>query len=687
VDPAANILFNYLRDVIYSPANAALNIEALPQGFRDLGEGLQYLAQCVLETRNFAQALARGDLDSPPPSPGNEIAAPLKSLHSSLKHLTWQSQQVAQGDYQQRVEFMGDFSIAFNAMVYQLDERRKIDTDAKLKLQRHVNLLLSNCLDIILLFDINGKVVFTSKSYLHCNNIVDPSTIQDKSFKELFTGVVDNDSLQYINELFQIAIEFKKPSEIEQKISFIKDENIRNYTINVIPMLDEIGEVVGTILFLHDMTESIRAQHAAEHARIIAEQSTRSKSEFLARMSHEMRTPMNAIIGMTTIAKSSDDPCRKIYCLDKINDASQHLLGVINDILDMSKIEADKLDLSLSEFNLQKMVHRIISILNFRIEEQKQTLSVDIDRDIPENIVSDEQRLAQVLMNLLSNATKFTPERGAISLSARKIAECDSICTIRFVVKDSGIGISEEQQERLFMLFEQADGSISRKFGGTGLGLAISKRIVNMMGGRVWVESELGQGAAFIFEIKAQIGAPSKSSLVPPDDSVIIADAGQQAHEVMNAAQDDILPGVGLFAGRRILVVEDVAMNREIISALLEETGLEIVFAVDGVAAVAEFSASSDAYDLILMDIHMPNMDGYEATRRIRSLRLQQADTIPIVAMTANVFREDIDRCLASGMNSHLGKPIDLDLLIAELKKHLGTAANNFQTPPPRTTT
>ena len=672
MDPVAQILFNYLRDVIYDPAHAALDVETLPQDFRDLGQGLQYLAECTSETRKFAQALSRGDLDTPPPSSGNEIAAPLKSLHASLTHLTWQSQQVALGDYKQRVDFMGDFSVAFNTMVQQLDERRRIDADAKSKLQQYVNLLLSNFPDIVLLFDINGKIVFTSDSYLRCSNIESSSIIQNKSLQELLSNVVSIDFLNHIDEFFNISITNKHSSEIEQEIAFGADNNFRNYKINITPMLDENGIVVGTMLLFHDMTEIIRVQQAAEHARELAEQSTRAKSEFLARMSHEMRTPMNAIMGMTTIAKSSDDPERKIYCLDKISTASQHLLGVINDILDMSKIEADKLELSLSELNFAEMIQRVVNILNFRIEEQKQTLSVDIDQDIPEKIISDEQRLVQVLINLLSNATKFTPEHGAISLIARKIAEHNGICTIRFIVQDTGIGISEQQQERLFMLFEQADGSISRKFGGTGLGLAISKRIISMMGGRIWVESELGQGAAFLFEIKAKTDVQNKVSQGVPEAAAAIPEPEeQQVHEATDRAQDEMLPGAHLFTGKRILVAEDVAMNREIVSALLEDTGVEIVFAFDGAEAVAKFSTAADEYDLILMDIHMPSMDGYEATRRIRSSGLQKAETVPIIAMTANVFREDIDRCLAAGMNSHLGKPVDIDLLIAELSKHL----------------
>ena len=674
MDPVAQILFDYLRDVIYNPAQATLDVESLPPGFRDLGQGLHYLAQCTFETRKFAQNLSRGALDTPPPSPGNEIAAPLKSLHSSLKHLTWQTQQVALGDYQQRVEFMGNFSVAFNTMVQQLDERRKIDADTKSKLQQYVNLLLSNFPDIVLLFDINGKVVFASDSYFKQNNTENSNTIHNKSFHELFEDTVSIDFLQRIEDLFQTSITDKISSELAEGVDFGKKGNVRNCIINIIPIIDNNDAVVRIMLIFHDMTEIIRAQHDAEHARELAEQSTRAKFEFLARMSHEMRTPMNAIIGMTTIAKSSDDTERNKYCLNKISDASQHLLGVINDLLDMSKIEADKFELSLNEFNFQNMVLRVINSFNFSIEEKNHTLSIDIDQNIPEKIISDEQRLAQIIINLLSNSIKFTPENGSISLTAEKIAEYDDICILRFTVKDTGIGISEEQQGRLFISFEQADGSISRKFGGTGLGLAISKRIVSMMDGHIWVESKLGQGATFIFEIKAQTGVPHKALLVSPGDSAAHSDTDRQAQEeVADCTQDNALPDAHPFTGKRILVAEDVAMNREIVSALLEDTGIEIVFAFDGAETIAKFSADPEAYDLILMDIQMPNIDGYEATRRIRALGVHKAEAIPIVAMTANAFREDIERCLDAGMNSHLGKPVDIDLLIEKLKKHLAS--------------
>ncbi|MDR2825235.1 MAG: hypothetical protein LBV76_00395, partial [Deltaproteobacteria bacterium] len=229
----------------------------------------------------------------------------------------------------------------------------------------------------------------------------------------------------------------------------------------------------------------------------------RAKSEFLANMSHEIRTPLNAVVGMTALGKQASDLERKDYCFSKIESASKHLMGVINDILDMSKIEANKLELSLENFDFEKMIQRMVNVINFRVEEKRQNFSVHLDHAIPCTLIGDDQRLSQVIANLLSNAVKFTPESGEVTLSASFLQEEAGNITLQFSVKDSGIGLSQEQQAKLFSAFQQADSGTSRKFGGTGLGLAISKRIVEMMGGRIWIESELGQGAAFIFTIQA----------------------------------------------------------------------------------------------------------------------------------------------------------------------------------------
>jgi PAS domain S-box-containing protein len=668
VDPVAKTLFEYLRDIIYKPAHAALDVEALPKGFHTLGEGLKYLADCLVETRTLARALSKGDLESFTPSPDNEVAAPLKSLHSSLQHLTWQTQQVAKGDYQQRVDFMGDFSAAFNTMTQQLEERRRKDADEKSTLQQYVRLLLSNAPNLILLFDLEGRIVFTSASYLRGRNMADADLVQHGSFRDVFASVTDDAFLQRMDDVFRAAVLDKRSSELEHDIAFHGDGNARHYRIQLTPMLDEAGVVVGIMLIFHDVTEITKARHTAEHARRQAEQSAAAKSEFLARMSHEMRTPMNAIIGMTTLARAAETPERRTHCLDRISEASQHLLGVISDILDMSTLEEHSISLSLHECNLAEMAQRAAHIMAFRFEERKQSFTLDIDEDIPARVILDEQRLMQVLVNLLSNAEKFTPELGHISLAVKKTTEDDNTCTLRFEVRDTGIGISEEKQQELFDAFSQADGGFSRKVGGVGLGLAISQRIINLMGGHIRVESAIGKGSAFSFEIKARI-------MPRANPAANIEAAPDLARRQPEGRAEDSAPPVEesteFFTGERLLIAEDVEINREILASLLEDTGIELHFANNGVEAVAKFSAEPESYGAILMDIHMPDMDGYEATRSIRSSGLPGARKIPIIALTANVFPEDIDRCLACGMNSHLGKPVDFDQLIATLKQHL----------------
>jgi signal transduction histidine kinase/ActR/RegA family two-component response regulator len=376
--------------------------------------------------------------------------------------------------------------------------------------------------------------------------------------------------------------------------------------------------------------------------------SSRAKSFFLANMSHEIRTPINAIIGMATISRGTDDAERKEYCLQKIRDASTQLLGIINNILDMSKIEADKMEICYVDFDFEKTVRKAVGIANFRISEKNQHFDLNIDSRIPRDLIGDDQRLAQVITNLLSNAVNFTPEYGHISLSACLEEDNAGACLIKVEITDTGIGISEKQQSKLFSSFEQAENNTSRKFGGTGLGLAISKRIVELMGGRIWVVSTPGEGSTFGFVIPARRGEHK------PDSSAVSA-----------------VPCAANFEGFRVLLVEDNAINREIVLALLEPTRIEIDCAENGAEAVSLYAAAPDRYSMIFMDVQMPGMDGYEATERIRAMDVPGASSVPIVAMTANVFREDIDHCLAVGMNDHIGKPLDFDEVLEKLRKYL----------------
>ena len=394
------------------------------------------------------------------------------------------------------------------------------------------------------------------------------------------------------------------------------------------------------------------ADEALIRAKEGAEQASRAKGEFLSRMSHEMRTPMNAIIGMTAIGKNSREIDRKDYCLEKIQSASTHLLGVINDILDMSKIEANKLEFSNMDFSLKKMLEKIININSYLVEQKDQHFILSVAEDVPQFINSDEQRLSQILTNLLSNAIKFTPNEGTISIFVSKLAGEEGCCTLQFEVRDTGIGISAEQQDNLFKSFEQADGSISRKYGGTGLGLAISKRLIEMMNGTIRIDSELGKGTSFIFDIRTEIARQSRFHDEPVEE------------------KDDTVPekfSKGCFEDKRILIAEDIEINREIVAALLEFTGIAIDFAEDGRIAYNTFASNPADYDVIFMDIHMPEVDGYEATKMIRTLYHPHAKNVPIIAMTANVFREDIERCLAAGMDDHVGKPLDINVILSKI--------------------
>lgn len=413
----------------------------------------------------------------------------------------------------------------------------------------------------------------------------------------------------------------------------------------------QLGFVLGLLgsalmLILSYMLVHIRT------AKMRSDEESQSKSSFLARMSHEMRTPMNAIIGMTNIAQKAESMDEVQGCLTKINDSANHLLGVINDVLDMSKISAGKMELSNTDFVFKDMLKQVTTIMDFKFEEKHQNFSLHIDENVPAVLVTDRQRLAQVITNLLSNANKFTPEGGDIGLSISKTEDMEEQCTIRIEVEDNGIGISEEQKLRLFNAFEQADNSTSRKYGGTGLGLSISKVIVEMMGGRIWIDSKEGAGTKFIFTVRTGIGCAKEKENNDKD----ITDT------------DDV---TALFAGKHILLAEDVEINRVILLKLLEDTDVMIDYAENGKEACEKYAANFGDYDMIFMDVNMPEMDGLEATRTIREMEDAKAKTIPIVAMTASVFREDIEKCKEAGMTDHIGKPLDVNVIIGKMKYYL----------------
>ncbi|MCL2705837.1 MAG: ATP-binding protein [Spirochaetaceae bacterium] len=512
----------------------------------------------------------------------------------------------------------------------------------------YMNMVFQNSPDIILLLDKNGGLVYCANIFLQKTNITNFASIRKAHYTQVFSHFCEPDQLKEIVDLFEKSMKIKNPVVFERKMNIDKDSESRYYAIHFTPMYDENDAFQGAFILFHDMTEIVMVNKRMEHA-------SNAKSNFLANMSHEIRTPLNAIIGMTTIAQNTTNSERKDYCLTRITGASNHLLKIINDILDMSKIEEGKLELSCMEFDFSSMIQQIANMFEFRFSEKKQQFIITTDPLIPKRIVTDEQRLTQVIANLIGNAVKFTPEEGKISLDAKLLERDDKKCILEIRVTDTGIGISKEQQSKLFRSFVQVDSSISKKFGGTGLGLAISKTIVEMMQGNIRIESELEQGTTFIFTAKVEV----------PKDA-------DQTIDVLSEKSSSYEHKEGDFSGKRILLAEDIDINREIVITLLADLKVEIDEAEDGQQAFKKFVADPEKYDLIFMDIHMPNVDGYEAARLIRALEHQHAKNIPIIAMTANVFKEDIEKCLAAGMNGHLGKPLNFNEVTLVLNKYLG---------------
>ncbi len=394
------------------------------------------------------------------------------------------------------------------------------------------------------------------------------------------------------------------------------------------------------------------ARRSAEEARREAEQANLAKQEFLSSMSHDIRTPMNAIVGMTALAlDNTDNPEQVRDYLGKIALSSKHLLGLINDVLDISKIESGKMLLNLETVPLQEAVDSIVNIIQPQAAAKNQRFRVTLREILSENVRCDGVRLNQVLLNLLGNSVKFTPEQGAVELTVYQEALPEDASRVRthFLVRDTGIGMSKEYQQVIFESFSREDNTRVRKTEGSGLGMAITKYIVDAMGGTISVHSEQGRGSEFhvAFDLE-RAAAPAAQA----------ADGGERTG------------GVDL-KGKRILLAEDNELNWEVARELLSILELELDWAENGEICAEKFRKSPVGYyDAILMDVRMPVMDGYEATAAIRGLERADA-AVPIIAMTADAFSEDIQRCLACGMNDHLAKPIDIETVARNLKKHL----------------
>ncbi len=437
--------------------------------------------------------------------------------------------------------------------------------------------------------------------------------------------------------------------------------------ITIAPLFED-GKIAGAVTAFQDITERKRTEreldsyrHRLEElvlsrtadlieAKEAAEAANRAKSAFLANMSHEIRTPMNAIIGLTHLLRRAEPTPEQADRLDKINEAAQHLLRILNDILDLSKIEAGRLTLEETEFSLARVMEHTLSLLDERAATKGLRLTSATAADVPARLRGDPLRLGQILLNFVSNAIKFS-ERGQITLRVRLETEDEQSVLLRLEVKDQGIGLTPEQQARLFQAFVQADDSTTRKYGGTGLGLVIAKRLARLMGGDVGVESQAGVGSTFW--LTTRLGRVAES--LTPGDAV---DAG-------TASADRIL--AQRHRGARLLLAEDNPINQEVAVELLRAVGLTVDVADNGQIAVEK--VRTGAYALVLMDLQMPVMDGLAATQAIR--QLPGAAALPILAMTASAFDADRQRCLDAGMNDHVRKPVEPNHLYATLLRWL----------------
>lgn len=527
-------------------------------------------------------------------------------------------------------------TLFFCSFIRDISARKQNEEKLRVNEEKYRNIITNMNLGLLEV-DTEENIQFVNNSFCEMSGYA-PDELVGRKAADLFLRSENAELMESKNELRKKGVMDAYEIAVKNKRGELKW-----WLISGAPRYDDKGQLIGSIGIHLDITQQKALEHELIEARELAEQSARSQEMFLANMSHEIRTPLNAIMGMSRELAKTDLTAKQLSFLEAVNSAGEQLLVVINDILDISKIQAGKLHIESIPFRLAEIGERVKQVMSHRAEEKGISLNWSIDAGVHPVLIGDPYRLNQVLLNLVSNAIKFT-ERGNVRVHCQVENENTTRQTISFTVQDTGIGMEKEFTQRIFENFSQEDRTVARKFGGTGLGMSISKQLVGLMNGEIEVESEKGVGTKVYFHLPFRKGAETDISV-----------------------KDQAPIDSGVLNGKRILLAEDNEMNRLVATTVLEHYGAQIIEVINGQEALE--AIRKDSYDLVLMDVQMPVMDGLEATRRIRR---DLQSTVPILALTANAIKGENEICFAAGMNDYLTKPFKEEDLVGLMSKWLG---------------